>query len=213
MIQKIPKILHYCWFGKNKKSDIIKKCIASWEKLLPDYQIIQWNEDNFDIDSSCNYVKKAYDAKKYAFCTDFIRLWALYHFGGIYVDADVKIVRPLDIFLQHRAFTGHETKDLTVAATMGAEPKHPWIKMLLDYYNFAELNEISNTQIITILSKPWIVERNEEENYTYLRDGVVIFPISFFASFDHQKLMIKYTDEAYTYHNFAGSWINGRLKV
>ena len=101
----IPKILHYCWFGKKKLPALAKKCIASWKKYCPDYELILWNEDNFDLNSN-TYVREAYDSGKFAFVTDYVRLWALYRYGGIYMDTDVEVIKSLDKFLVHPAFSG-----------------------------------------------------------------------------------------------------------
>ena len=91
----IPKIIHYCWFGKNEKPDIVIKCIDSWKKILNEYEIIEWNEKNFKIDSN-KFVKQAYDSKKFAFVSDYVRVYALYNYGGIYLDTDVEVFKSLD---------------------------------------------------------------------------------------------------------------------
>ena len=109
---RIPKVIHYCWFGRGKLPKLAKKCIKSWKKYLPDYKIIEWNEDNFDINSN-QYVREAYEAKKYAFVSDYVRLYALYNYGGIYMDTDVEVIKSLDEFLIHEAFSGFESpKDI-----------------------------------------------------------------------------------------------------
>lgn len=95
----IPKIIHYCWFGRNPLPDLAKKCIQSWKKFCPDYEIKEWNEDNFDINSN-QYVKEAYKAKKWAFVTDYVRLWALVNFGGVYMDTDVEVINSIDVFFE-----------------------------------------------------------------------------------------------------------------
>ena len=92
----IPKIIHYCWFGRNPKPKLALKCIKSWKKYCPDYEIIEWNEDSFDIESAPLYVRQAYEAKKWAFVTDYVRLYAMTKFGGIYMDTDVEVIKPLD---------------------------------------------------------------------------------------------------------------------
>jgi hypothetical protein len=205
----IPKTIHTCWFGSAPKPPLIQRCMASWPRHLQGYQIKEWNEHNFDL-SAHPYVKKAYDTRKFAFCTDYIRMWALNNEGGIYLDSDVEVVKPLDGFLQLRAFTGCETASLWVTATMGSEPGHPWVKMLLDYYNNTEFDPVhlvANTKIITDLSWPLLVK--QENGRIYLKDDVVIFPINTFCSFSHQRLQPIVTSEAYTYHMFAGSWLPG----
>lgn len=93
----IPKIIHYCWFGKGKKNRLIKRCIRSWKKRMPDYEIICWNEDNFDY-TSVPFVKEAYEQKKWAFVADYVRLYALFHYGGIYLDTDSEVYKSFDFF-------------------------------------------------------------------------------------------------------------------
>ena len=99
----IPKIIHYCWFGRGKLPELAVKCINSWKKYCPDYEIIEWNEENFNI-NCCAYVKEAYDNKKYAFVADYVRLFAMYNLGGIYMDTDVELVSSLESFLHHQGF-------------------------------------------------------------------------------------------------------------
>ena len=106
----IPKIIHYCWFGGKPMPELALKCIASWKKFLPEYELRLWNEDTFDI-NSVPYVKEAYEARKFAFVTDYIRLWALEREGGVYMDTDVEVVKPIDEFLTHDAFCGFESFD------------------------------------------------------------------------------------------------------
>lgn len=205
----IPKIIHYCWFGGKEKPTIIKQCLESW-KINKGYKIIEWNEHNFNI-NCCSYVKDAYKSKMYAFVTDYVRLWALYTQGGIYMDSDVEVLKPLDAFLKDRAFTGHETSDLMVTATMGAEPNHPWIKKLLDYYKDAVFNPlITNTQVITEISKKLVIKKDGGKRF--LKDGVTIYSIETFCPFDHQKLVACPTQDTYCVHHFAGTW-KGRTQV
>ena len=104
----IPKIIHYCWFGRGEKPELAKRCIASWRKFCPEFEIREWNEDNCDI-HCCPYVEEAYTSKKYAFVTDYVRLYAMYMCGGVYMDTDVEVVRSLDKFLSCRAFSGFES--------------------------------------------------------------------------------------------------------
>ena len=106
----IPKIIHYCWFGKNPLPEETKEFIESWKKYCPQYKIIEWNEDNFDI-NKLRYTKEAYEHKKWAFITDYVRLYALYYYGGIYMDTDVEVTKPLDCFLEEQGFSGFEMPD------------------------------------------------------------------------------------------------------
>ena len=113
MKEKIPKIIHYCWFGKGPKPELVLKCIASWEKYLPDYEIKEWNENNFDINSNI-YCKEAYERKKYAFVSDYVRLYAVYNEGGIYFDTDLEVIKNMDVFLNNKAFTSKAPEELVL---------------------------------------------------------------------------------------------------
>lgn len=104
----IPKIIHYCWFGRGPLPELAQKCIASWKKYLPDYEIKEWNEDNFDV-NIIPYTAEAYQAKKYAFVSDYARFWILYQYGGIYFDTDVEVIRPMDDIISKGNFMGFET--------------------------------------------------------------------------------------------------------
>ena len=207
----IPKIIHYCWFGGNPLPPLAKKCIASWKKFCPDYEIKEWNESNFDININ-NYVKEAYDKKKYAFVTDYVRLYALYRFGGIYMDTDVEVNQPLDDFLNHRAFTGCENQQYCVTGIIAAEKEHPWIKDLLDGYknrsfilSNGDIDTIPNTEIITKAT----IERyewNPVNEYQVLKEDLHIYPFSVFCAKDFKTGRVVVTHETYTVHHFSGSW-------
>lgn len=214
----IPKKIHYCWFGKKPLTPLAKKCIASWEKYLPDYEIILWNEDNFDVNIN-QYVKEAYISKKYAFVTDYVRLYALYNYGGIYMDTDVEVLKPLDQFLEHRAFTGCESNNMCVTGIIASEQHHPWIGFLLKYYkdkNFilpnGKLDTTPNTAVITRLTMEkygWI-PKNELQ---ILDDGIYIYPFEVFCAKDFRTNIVNITDETYTIHHFSGSWVSKTSKI
>ena len=131
----IPKVINYCWFGRGELPDDTKRYIETWKKNCPDYKIIEWNEDNFDIHSN-TYVEEAYIAKKYAFVTDYVRLYVLYNNGGIYMDTDVEILKPIDRFLNEKAFSSFENNNTLSTGIMGAEKGNLWIKDLMDEYNY-----------------------------------------------------------------------------
>lgn len=113
----IPKKIHYVWLGHGEKNDHIKKCMQSWKELLPDWEIKEWNEDNFDLDSF-DFTRQSYDKKQYAFTSDVVRLYALYVEGGVYLDTDVMLYKPLDEFLNDAGFTGFEDVDYPATAVM-----------------------------------------------------------------------------------------------
>ncbi len=131
----IPKIIHYCWFGGNNKSTLIKKCIRSWKKYCPDYKIIEWNESNFDI-NCCDYVREAYEAKKWAFVTDYARLKILYENGGIYFDTDVELISSIDEYLQYDGFFCFEdNKHIATGLGFGVSIANHFVKAMIDDYN------------------------------------------------------------------------------
>ena len=136
----IPKTIHYCWFGKNPLPESAIKCINSWRKFCPDYEIIEHNEDNYDINKYA-YAKEAYDAKKWAFVSDIARLDILYHNGGIYLDTDVELLKPIDDLLDCDGFMSFEDKKQVASGLgMAAAPHSPIIKLLLDEYENTRFN-------------------------------------------------------------------------
>lgn len=208
---KIPKIIHYCWFGRGYMNDMILSCIDSWKKVLTDYEFILWNEDNFDINSNI-YTKEAYESGKWAFVTDYVRLWALYNYGGIYLDTDVEILKPLDRFLKHSAFSGFENKYNIPTGIMGSCKGNIWIKYLLDYYkNKRFINDngeyilVPNTKIITDMSKTKGLILNGK--YQTIMDDVHIYPKCYFAPKSYITGNIKLTKDTYCIHHFNGSWL------
>lgn len=214
----IPKIIHYCWFGGNELSKTTKVCINSWKKKLPDYKIIEWNESNFDINSN-QYVKEAYQAGRYAFVTDYVRLYVLYHYGGIYMDTDVEVLKSLDSFLKHQAFTGCENEKNSVTGIIGSEKDHEWIKTLLDYYvdkNFVlpdgSYDLTTNTTVITeITSNKFGWEPVNE--LQFLEEGIAIYPFEYFCAKDFKTGKVHITDYTYTVHHFSGSWKTTKSKI
>ena len=200
----IPKKIHYVWLGKGEKNERINHCIESWKKYMPDYEIIEWNEDNFPMDYN-DFFKQAYENKKWAFASDVIRLYALYTEGGIYMDTDVEVYKPLDEFLNEEGFTGFEDIHYPVTATMGCVKGNPVIKMMLDYYNcidfkmydiwtdYIKYQETSTCIYSNILSMLGIDRDNNIEQHI---KHFSVYPKSYFFT----------KDEGYTYHSFGGSW-------
>lgn len=216
--QRIPRIIHYCWFGRGEQPKLLKKCKASWAKHLANYKLMEWNESNFDIASN-RYVKQAYEAKKYAFVSDYARLYALYHFGGIYLDTDVEVVQSLDCFLQHDAFTGFEDHTYLQSGTMGAKQGHPFIKRLLEQYDDRTFINVDGTMDLTtntmMISKHCLEQGLKADGrYQTLRDGVVVYPRTYFSPYDYIDGNFHESEETYTIHHFAHSWLplHTRLK-
>lgn len=192
----IPKKIHYCWFGGNPKSKLIEYCISSWKEYLPDYQIIEWNEKSFDTNIN-PFVQKAYENKKWAFVSDYVRAYALYEFGGIYLDTDVQIKKNLDIFLKHKAFSGFESKGAPFTALWATEKSHPWAKLVLEYYYNQEFSEKTNTEIVSTLLKDHFFVDPMKDEIQHLKEGITIYPSSHFCV----DIPVNYA-----VHHFEGSW-------
>ena len=212
----IPKKIHYCWFGKKEMPKLAKKCIASWKKHCPDYEIICWNEDNFDINSNI-YVKEAYENKKFAFVTDFVRLFVLYEYGGIYMDTDVEVIKNIDEFLGNNAFSGFESENTVPTGIMASEPKLEIYKELLDYYNdrhFVQENgEFDLTSNVTTITEIFTKKGLKKNNTLQTIEGFTFYPKEFFCPIDYSTKNMNKTDKTYTIHWFAGSWVPKKEKV
>lgn len=205
----IPKIIHYCWFGRDKMPALAIECINSWKIHLHDYDIRLWNEDNFDIDSVF-YVKEAYEARKFAFVTDYVRLYALYHFGGIYMDTDMEVIKSLDDLLHLPAFSGFESGKDIPTGIIASEKGGYWAKEQLGYYKDRHfvlpdgtLDMTTNVQIISgIMLSSGFVLRN---SYQIYKDCIHIFPKDYFCPMSRTGV-ITITPNTYCIHHFAGSW-------
>ena len=213
----IPKIIHYCWFGGNPLDKKSKKCIASWKKYCPDYEIVEWNENNFDINSN-QYVKEAYEAKKWAFVTDYVRLYALYHVGGVYMDTDVELIKNIDCFLSHTAFSGYENDNQIPTAIMGSEKGGEWVKYLLDDYNGrafvlenGEIDNSTNVETITKLTKEKY-DIDLDDKYIDVFGKVVFYPKEYFCPKSYVTGKIYKTKNTYSIHHFNASWVNKELQ-
>ena len=207
---RIPKIIHYCWFGHGQMPELAIKCIDSWHKYLPEYEYMLWNEDSFDISSNA-FVKEAYHQKKYAFVTDYVRLYALFFYGGIYMDTDVEVLRPLDEFLLYPAFSGFEVAEAIPTGIIGAEKGNSWVQRELRYYEKQSfilpngaLNTKPNVQIITEHAlKLGFIPNNQ---FQIINGELAIFPKDFFCPKSYIDGGICLTSNTYTIHHFAGSW-------
>lgn len=211
----IPKIIHYCWFGGNPLPDDAKRYINSWRKFCPDYKIIEWNEKNFDLNSVA-YVKEAYEAKKWAFITDYVRLHALYNYGGVYMDTDVEVLKNIDIFLDNEAFSGFEREDAIPTGIMASEKGNPFIKELLDEYNDIHFirsdGSLDLTTNVTRITNKALKHGLELNNFKQKLFHFTIYPKDFFCPKDYLSGEIVLTPNTYTIHHFSGSWHTPRQK-
>ncbi|MBD8071310.1 glycosyltransferase family 32 protein [Bacillus sp. PS06] len=208
---RIPKIIHYCWFGAKEKPEIVKKCMESWRKNLPLYEIVEWNETNFDIHSN-TYVKQAYDAGKFAFVSDYVRVYVLYHYGGIYLDTDVEVFKSFDDLLYHRSFWGFEQENYIATSTIGAERGNVLIKQFLDSYHGKKFlnedgtfNSLTNVAIITELLEWLGLEKNGQ--HQEIKGMGVFYPQSYFSPYDYINCRKFLTEHTYTIHYFHKSWL------
>lgn len=226
----IPKIIHYCWFGGAEKPAMLKRCIKSWHKVMPEYEIKEWNESNFDINIAL-LCKEAYSKKKYAFVADYCRVWALYNFGGVYLDTDVMVLKPFDEFLAYSFFSSHEffpesfdrVRDKWVdsmgnrlesaegnvpdfgiqSGVMLCEAGCGYMKDMLDIYNTLHLPEDLSTIIIPHL----LAKTLEKYGYRYVPEDVVLEPhnirISAPTVFSNMTFLVK---DSYAWHMYYRSW-------
>ena len=216
MMKEIPKVIHYCWFGRGNKNDLMNKCINSWKEKLSDYKIKEWNEDNFDININ-DYVKEAYESKKYAFVTDYVRLYVLYNYGGIYMDTDVEVLKNLDEFLVHEAFSGFENNNQIPTGIIGAKKGNRWIKMLLEEYN--DLHFIKKDGSFDLTTNVVRITNSTEKEYGLIKNNtyqdlkdVVFYSHDYFCPKDWETGNIYITDNTHTIHHFNGSWHSSKEK-
>lgn len=213
----IPRIIHYCWFGRNPKSKLILKCIESWKRYCPNYEIIEWNEDNFDIDS-IPYVSEAYAAKKYAFVSDVARVMALYEYGGIYLDIDVEVLRTFDEILDRPVVLGFEEGNYIATSFMATEPRHGLYKEFLEYYETISFvtddgtyNTYTNVQKITEMLECRGLQRNN--SLQVLQDGITIYPKEYFSPYDYINCIYEITPKSICVHHFYVSWMPWTSRV
>ena len=204
----IPKKIHYCWFGRGKKPKLAKKCIASWKKYCPDYEIIEWNEDNFDINLN-GYTKMCYEQKKYAFLTDYIRLLVVAEHGGIYFDTDVEVVRPIDELLDNSAFFCFENeKYVATGLGFGAEKRNPLIEEMSRAYS-SLLDGQQGTIGCPILNTEALIKYGLQLNGQVQKiQGAKIFSKEYFNPFDSVTGELHKTENTYSVHWYSASWLS-----
>lgn len=190
-------------------------CIASWNKYLPDYEQRLWNEDSFDI-SQIRYVKEAYDSKKYAFVSDYVRLYALSEFGGIYLDTDVEVLKSLDPFLQFNSFSGFESEKDILTGIIGSEKNGLWVKEQLKHYENRPFilpnGKLDLTTNVQITSRNMAMNGLVLQNiYQVYKECFHVFPKDYFCPKSRTGI-ITITQNTYCIHHFTGSWQKKHLK-
>lgn len=202
----IPKIIHYCWLSGDPIPENLQSCMKSWKEKLPDYEFMLWDFNRFDINSSI-WVKEAFKARKYAFAADYIRLFALYNYGGIYMDMDVEVLKTFNDLLDRKYLLAYEEKNRIEAGIMGSEPKAEWLRKSLEYYKdrsfYKKDGEIDNRPLPMILNE--IISGNFP--------GMHIMGTDVFTTKSMKTGKIIITENSYTIHHFAGSWCSWQSKL
>lgn len=226
---KIPKIIHYCWFGGKALPNSAKKCIASWEKFFPDYEIKEWNEDNFDV-NMVPYIAEAYKAKKYAFVSDYARFWVLFKYGGLYFDTDVEVIKPMDEIVARGPFMGCEeayveNADVSASALsvnpglgLGVYPGHEFYGRLLDLYaneHYILPNGLPNPKTIVDFTSDLLIKYG----LTYTPDiqqcaDLWIYPKEYFnPRKSYTSPDLKITSKTVCIHHFSATWLPWYAKM
>ena len=212
----IPKTIHYCWFGGNPLPEDAHKCIASWKKYCPDYEIMQWDESNYDVTKS-RYMKEAYAEKKWACVSDYARLDIIYEHGGIYLDTDVEIIKPFDGFLSQKMFCGWEkTSNLNshfvnLGIGFGSEAENPIIKEMIDLYDtlsfYTSSGELNLTPCpryqTSVLNNHGLMQKYNDIQHL---DQAVVYPEEYFCPLNYSSGELELTENSHSIHHYTASW-------
>ena len=219
----IPKVIHYCWFGGNPLPKSAQKCIASWRKYLPDYEIKEWNESNFDV-NVIPYTAEAYKAKKYAFVSDYARFWILYKYGGLYFDTDVEVIKNMDDIIAKGPFMGceNEAKPGATPAQLGVAPGlglgvNPGLGLygeILNWYNthhFITWTGVIEKNVVDITTE--ILNKNGIEILdagVLKSSGILIYPREYFCPKDYITGEMNITDKTKSIHHYSATWVGNK---
>ena len=217
----IPKKIHYCWFGGKPMPDSVKKCIDSWKKYCPDYEMILWDEESFNINQSCRYVKEAYSKKKWAFVSDYVRFEVIYKFGGFYFDTDVEMIRPIDKLLENHAFFGMELNgdkfEVQPGLGMGSEAGDAFYAKILDSYKkdaFILSDGSVNSDTVVDRATKLMIDNgyNVYTNEIQHINSIVIYPTEYFCPMDYNNGKLSITNNTYSIHWYDMSWLSEKEK-
>lgn len=207
----LPKVIHYCWFGRGEKSPLIQRCIATWREKMPGWEIQEWNEDNFDVES-IPYTAEAYGAKKYAFVADYARFWILYHFGGVCLCTDVELLRPVDDLLDETPYLmGFELRDtINPGSIISALPGDELLGELLEDYaklHFVQEDGSLNTKTIVAYTTEMLRRHGFTGGNRMQQVGkFVLYPSEYFCPFEHETQMVVKTENTRSIHHFSATW-------
>lgn len=212
----IPRKIHYIWAGGAEMPDMLKRCIASWYQYCPDFKIIRWDEKNYDF-TKCQYMKEAYEAKKWGFVSDYARLDIVYREGGIYFDTDVELLKPIDKLLCDNAFFGFAANYcINTGGGFGAVKKHPFVKELRNGYHnqkFIDRDGKFNLKTCYEYQNPIFMENGFSlENVYQKKDGVVLYPSEVFSPKGIMNFTECFTENTYAVHHGSLSWVNKRQR-
>ena len=199
----IPKKIHYVWVGGNEKNNTIKQCMKTWGKHLEGYEVIEWNENNFDIDSH-PFVKAAYKAKKWVYVSDYIRAYVIYKYGGIYLDTDILVLDNFDRFLNNRAFVGFENPQYPFTAVFGAEPGHPLVKDMIEYYDRLDEYKFDFEKNNTISVSDLLIKKYHckvGNKFQILDEDIAVYP---------DTVLCNPSENSISIHVFTGTWLEGK---
>lgn len=215
----IPEVIHYCWFGGKEMPALARKCLDSWKKFLPGYEIKRWDESNFDV-NIIPYTAGAYAQGKYAFVSDYARFWILYNYGGLYFDTDVEIIRPMEHIISSGPFMGRENASVHPTGKLlgsgvapglgiGAEKGNPVYKEILDYYERLGLHlerEYKTETVVTHITRIFEGKGLKADDNIQTIDGIKIYPKQYFCPVDPVTGRIEITPDTVSIHRYAASW-------
>lgn len=215
----IPKVIHYCWFGGGEKDELTKKCIDSWKRLCPDYEIIEWNESNYDVTKN-QYMYEAFQKRRWGFVSDYARLDIVFEHGGIYLDTDVEVIKPFDDLLSNYSFFGFEDSDsglkVNTGSGFGAIPSNKLVETLRESYyllSFIKADGSLNLTPCPSINSPlfWKYGFKPINEYQEI-DGNVVYPYEYFSPFNWESGKGKITDNTYSIHHYNASWLSPEEK-
>lgn len=214
----IPKIIHYCWFGGKPLPAKVENMITTWKKHCPDYEIKQWNENNFDVYQN-RYCREAYESEKWAFVSDYARLKVLFDYGGIYMDTDVEVVKPFDDFLDYNAWLSFQSENQLATCVIASAKGNEWIELLLEKYEYfrfvgdhGSYNMMTNVDLITQITKDRY-EIKFDKSCQIFGDNNAIFPFEYFCAKDMITEKYFITENTYAIHHFTGTWMDWKRRL
>ena len=230
----IPKVIHYCWFGGKPLPESAKNCIQSWHRYLPDYEIHEWNESNFDL-NCCEYVREAYEAQKWAFVSDYARFWILYHNGGLYFDTDVELIRPIDDIIHCGSFMGCESIDPTINTSnhsyednsesfiwpipglsygvnpglgLGAVSGLELFEEILDLYHSRHFSVSSPLTVVAYTTSIMLRHGWSAVDFIQTVQDITIYPPEYFCPMNYNTGVITFTNNTRSIHYYTATWMS-----